>query len=222
MRFFSPGRGGNSDGNLVTFTVVGLVEASSFGFGQAFVPPGVLPGSGIPDFIVLDVVPDKLNEVLLGLSELPFVFTLDLNFIDGVLTRFIAQFSAIPTVVGVLSLLAAAVAMANTVSLSTMERRRQIGILKAVGAGTGRVLGVMLLENTIVGLLGGAIGIGLSALGVAIMTQLGIGEAIPIPRDAVPTAIALVIAAVVIAVVSTMLSAQVAVREKVIEVLRYE
>ncbi len=223
MRFFSPGRrGSSSDGELVTFTVVGLVEASSFGFGQAFVPPDVLPGSGIPDFLVLDVVPERLNEVLLGLSELPFLFTLDLNFIDGVLTRFIAQFSAIPTVVGVLSLLAAGVAMANTVSLSTMERRRQIGILKAVGAGTGRVLGVMLLENTIVGLLGGAIGIGLSALGVAIMTQLGIGEAIPIPRDAVPTAIALVIAAVGIAVVSTMLSAQVAVREKVIEVLRYE
>ncbi len=212
-----------SGGNTALFEVVGIVESSGFSFGQAFVPPDVLPVSnGIPDFFVLQVQPEQLNTVLLSLSELPFVFTLDLSFIDGLLSRFIAQFSAIPTVVGVLSLLTAAVAMANTVSLSTLERRRQIGIMKAVGAGTRRVLGVMLLENTLVGLLGGAIGIGISALGVGIMTQLGIGDAIPIPRDAVPTAIALVVAAVVIAVVATLLSAQVAVREKVIEVLRYE
>ena len=51
---------------------------------------------------------------------------------------------------------------------------------------------------------------------------LGQGDAIPIPRDAVPAAIALVSASVLIAWVSTFLSARVAVRERVANVLRYE
>ncbi|MCS7070569.1 MAG: ABC transporter permease, partial [Anaerolinea sp.] len=123
---------------------------------------------------------------------------------------------------GLLSLLAAAVTMANTVSLATLERRRQIGILKAVGLKSRRVLSVMLIENTLIGLLGGLLGIGLSALGVAIMTALGQGDAIPVPRDSVPVAVALVIASVVIAWVATLLSARPVVRESVINVLRYE
>ena len=75
---------------------------------------------------------------------------------------------------------------------------------------------------TLVGLLGGLIGIGVSALGVALMTTLGIGETIPIPREATPVAVALVVASVVIAWASTFLSARVAVGERVANVLRYE
>ncbi|MBK8023858.1 MAG: ABC transporter permease [Chloroflexi bacterium] len=214
--------GSGGGGRRQEFEVIGLVEASGFAVGQAYIPPDVAPSSGIPDLFIYQVNPDLLNETLLAFSEMPFVLALDLSFIDGLLSRLIAQFSAIPTVVGLLSLLAAGVAMANTVSLSTLERRRQFGILKAIGASTRRVLGVMLLENTIVGLLGGLLGIGVSALGVALMTAMGVGDAIPIPREAVPTAIVLIVAAVVIAILATLLSAQVAVREKVVDVLRYE
>ena len=167
--------------------------------------------------------PEHLNEVLLRLSALmPPVLALDLQFIDGLLSRLINQFSAIPTLVGLLSLLAAAVIMANTVSLATLERRRQIGILKAIGLKGKRVLWVMLLENTIIGLLGGLLGIGLSGLGVAIMTAMGMGDSIPIPADARLTAILLVVASVVIAWIATLASAQVAIRENVTNVLRYE
>jgi len=84
------------------------------------------------------------------------------------------------------------------------------------------VLWVMLLENTLVGLLGGLIGIGVSALGVSILTALGQGDIIPIPADAMPVAVALVVASVIIAWAATFLSARVAVRERVANVLRYE
>ena len=208
----------------VTFTVIGIV-ANSGGLtqvGTAYVPPGSMSGDSGFTLNVLQVPDAELNEVLLAFSEIPFVFALDISFIDSLLTRLINQFSAIPTIVGLLSLLAAAVSMANTVSLATLERRQQIGILKAVGLKGRRVLWVMLLENTLVGLLGGVLGIGVSALGVAIMTALGQGDAIPIPRDAVPAALALIGASVLIAWVSTFLSARVAVQERVANVLRYE
>src|SRR5690606_11730082 len=192
--------------------------------GASLVPPGVLDGiSPKLTLNVLQVPEENLNEVLLALSALvPPVLALDITFIDGLMRRLIDQFSALPILVGLLSLFAAAVIMANTVSLATLERRRQIGILKAIGLKGKRVLLVMLLENTLVGLLGGLIGIGLSALGVAIMTALGMGDAIPIPRDATLTAVALVVASVVIAWVATLASASVAINERVAQVLRYE
>ncbi len=209
-------------GAAATFEVVGIVQGATLSLGQAYIPVDSAPDATTPGLTILQVTPEHLNEVLLGLSELPFALAIDLQFLDSLLARLIDQFSAIPTVVGVLSLIAAAVAMANTVSLSTLERRRQIGILKAIGAKPRRVLGVMLLENTLVGLLGGVLGIGLSGLGVSVMTAVGLGDAVPIPRDAIPTALALIVAAVLIAVVATLLSAQVALRERVVEVLRYD
>ncbi len=213
------------NGATYSFEVVGILGTASGVFssvGQYIIPPDSITQS--PDFTLttLQVAPENLNQALLDLSANPLIIALDISFIDSLLGRLIAQFSAIPTIVGLLSLLAAAVAMANTVSLATLERRRQIGILKAVGLKGQRVLWIMLLENTAIGLLGGFLGIGLSALGVALMTALGTGIPTPIPSTAVPVAIALMTAAVLIAWVATFLSARPAVRERVTNVLRYE
>jgi putative ABC transport system permease protein len=204
------------------FKVVGQTAGGGFQFGQYEIPPGVI--SARPDFqlTVLSVNNDNLNQVLLDLSANPTLIALDLTFIDGLLRRVIDQFAAIPTVVGLLSLLAAAVAMANTVALATLERRRQIGVMKAVGLKGRRVMGILLLENTLIGVLGGVLGIGLSAVGVALLTSLNEGQAIPVPADAAPVAVALMIAAVLIAWIATFVSARSVVNEHVSEVLRYE
>ncbi len=213
-------RNGNSN-----FEVIGIVGNAN-GFAPnpaaAFLPPDA---PGIPvsrDIRVLQVQSDRVDDVLLALSRMPLVFAVDVTFVDSLMKRLIDQLSAIPTVVGLLSLAAAAVIMANTVSLATLERRRQIGILKAVGLKRRRVLWVMLLENTFIGLLGGLLGIGLSAAGVSLMTTLGMGLTIPIPQDAITIALALLTASVLIAWLATFLSARLAVRERVASVLRYE
>ena len=111
-----------------------------------------------------------------------------MQFIDGLIGRLIEQFAAIPTIVGLLSLLAAAAIMANTVALSTLERRRQIGILKAIGLKSGRVLKVMFIESSLVGLLSAVLGIGASALLISLLAASG-GITIPLPTDARVTAV---------------------------------
>ena len=166
--------------------IVGSQNDSSLGaFGEALVPPGVLPAQrGLDDiqFTLAEIEPEHLDAALLDLSSLPLVFSIDVSFIDGLIRRFIDQFSALPILVGLLSLGAAAVIMANTVALATLERRRQIGILKAVGLKGRRVLGVMLLENLLVSLLGGLLGVGLSALGVVIMSRVGMQTTLLVPN----------------------------------------
>lgn len=214
---------GNRTYDLEVVGVYSSGGAMNFTGGSgAYIPADVIAGSPGFGFTILQVAPENLNQVLLDLSANPLLFSLDISYIDSLLKRLIDQFAAIPTVVGLLSLLAAAVAMANTVSLATLERRRQIGILKAVGLKGRRVLWVMLLENTLIGLLGGLLGIGISVLGVTLMTQLSTGVPIPVPAESRVFIIGLIVASVVIAWVSTFLSARVAIRERVANVLRYE
>jgi predicted lysophospholipase L1 biosynthesis ABC-type transport system permease subunit len=214
------------NGDALEFEVVGLTGSSfgSFGGGGTVMPPAIFAASAA-DFqlYTLQVAPEHVNEALVALStiRIPPTFALDVTFIDSFLSRLINQFAAIPTVVGLLSLFAAAVIMANTVALSTLERRRQIGVLKSIGLKGQRVLVIMLIETGIIGLLSAGLGIGLSVVFVTLLTALG-GTPIPIPDDARLLTAGLVIAALVIAWIATFLSAGVAVRERVMNVLRYE
>jgi len=213
------------NGQEEAFEIVGLLEDAdipSGNLGDITIPAGVVQSAPDNQLNVAQVDEEHLNQALLDISAIPLVFAIDVTFIDGILSRFIEQFSALPLLVGILSLGAAAVIMANTVALSTLERRRQIGILKAVGLKGRRVLWIMLLENLMISLLGGVLGIGLSGIGVWVMTQLGLQEASLIPDETLPVAIALVAVAVIIGALATILSANMAVRERVLNVLRYE
>lgn len=212
------------NGQTYDFEIVGLTnQTMSFSSAGITLPPDVLPTAPTFQLYAFQVEQAHVNEALVSLStiRIPPTFALDVTFIDSLISRFITQFAAIPTIVGLLSLLAAAVIMANTVALGTLERRRQIGILKSVGLKSRRVLVIMLIETTLVGLLSAVLGIGLSSIFVALFTGLS-GTPIPLPRDARLVALALVIAAVAIGWLATFLSAGVAVRERVMNVLRYE
>jgi putative ABC transport system permease protein len=223
----------NIDGDDVELEVVGLLpEATStsalsggglpgVSTGDLRVPGGVL-GTSFFSLNVAQIRADRLDQALVDLSAVPLLYSFDITFIDGLIGRFISQLSAIPILVGILSLGAAAVIMANTVALATLERRRQIGILKAVGLKGGRVLRVMLLENTIVGLLGGLLGIGFSALTIGILSATGSALTSIIPADAVPVVVILLVVAILIAWLATILSARTALGERVTSVLRYE
>ena len=207
--------------------VVGLAESAAGFFAgggeSGLVPPAVLPESFKSDFTLYTYqVPEaELNRALAELSSIIFALAIDVQFIDGLIARLIDQFTAIPTVVGLLSLFAAAVIMANTVALATLERRRQIGILKAIGLKARRVLMVMFIESSAIGLLSAIIGIGLSALLISLLSAVG-GIAIPLPADARITAFALLLAAIGIGWTATFLSARVALKERVMNVLRYD
>ena len=212
--------------NEIDLEVVGVLsgaEGLTFGASTGIVPPDVLPVSAAADYrLYAYQVPDSdLNLALAELSSVIFALAIDVQFIDGLIGRLIDQFAAIPTIVGLLSLFAAAVIMANTVALSTLERRRQIGILKAIGLKSRRVLQVMFIESSMIGLLSAVLGIGLSALLISLLATAG-GIVIPLPTDARITAIALLIASLLIGWTATFLSARVALKERVMNVLRYD
>jgi putative ABC transport system permease protein len=63
--------------------------------------------------------------------------------------------------IAAISLIVAGVGIMNIMIVSLMERTREIGILKALGTKSRTVLLIFLCEAVIIGLMGGAIGVGL-------------------------------------------------------------
>ncbi|MEZ4671007.1 MAG: ABC transporter permease [Anaerolineae bacterium] len=64
--------------------------------------------------------------------------------------------------VGGIALLVAAFGVANTMTMAILERTKEIGLMKAIGATDRDVLTVFLVEAGLVGLTGGIAGVGLS------------------------------------------------------------
>lgn len=67
-------------------------------------------------------------------------------------------------VIGGLAILIGGVGMMNAQLMSIYERTREIGVLRAVGWGSLRVLGMILGESVLVSVLGGVLGLGLGWL----------------------------------------------------------
>lgn len=81
-------------------------------------------------------------------------------------------FSILLIIIAGISLIAGGVVVSNIMLISVSERRKEIGLRKAVGAQRKHILIQFLLESTAVTLTGGALGIVLGVLGSRIMVML--------------------------------------------------
>jgi len=72
----------------------------------------------------------------------------------SIVTSFLAGVAAI-------SLLVGAIGIANTMYTSVIERTREIGVMKAIGARNSDIMWIFLIESGLLGLVGAIIGVGL-------------------------------------------------------------
>lgn len=79
------------------------------------------------------------------------------------------------TAIAAVSLLVGAVGIANTMFTTVLERTKQIGIMKAIGAKNRDIMTIFLMNSALVGLVGGAIGIaiGTAASMVVVLPMMG-------------------------------------------------
>ncbi len=64
--------------------------------------------------------------------------------------------------IGAMSLLVAAIGIANTMVMSIYERTREIGVMKVLGCQLSAIRGMFLFEASMIGFIGGILGVGLS------------------------------------------------------------
>jgi ABC-type antimicrobial peptide transport system permease subunit len=72
--------------------------------------------------------------------------------------RYLHVVELVLTAIGVISLVIAALGVTNTLLAAVRERRREIGVLKAIGARDGDVVRLFLLEAAALGVAGGVVG----------------------------------------------------------------
>ena len=118
-----------------------------------------------------------------------------------------------------LSVIAAVLIIANAVALAMLERKRELGILKAVGYTSRSVLSEVLLENGIVGTIGAFIAALLATGAVALLGSLVFNLTLTIAPLII---VSLIVGSATLAILTAALVAWNAVRIRPIEVLRYE
>lgn len=121
-------------------------------------------------------------------------------------------------VIGIITLFGAVIGLMNIMLVSVAERTREIGIRKAVGANSARILNQFLVEAIVIGQLGGVFGI---ILGIAIGNAVSgiIGSEFIIPWDWIALGVSLCL---LVALLSGILPAIKASKLDPIESLRYE
>lgn len=76
--------------------------------------------------------------------------------------------------IAAISLLVGAIGIANTMFTSVIERTRQIGTLKALGATSFEIMKLFVFESAMIGFVGGLIGIFLGFIGSGVISDIGI------------------------------------------------
>jgi len=113
---------------------------------------------------------DDTHRVAEAITEMGFAAHYPGEFIDiqrrqqqGVRTLLIA--------IAAISLLVAAINIANTMITSVTERTKEIGVMKVIGASIKDIRRLFLLEAVMIGILGGIFGIGLSLIGSYVLNN---------------------------------------------------
>lgn len=97
--------------------------------------------------------------------------------------------------IGFISLLVAAIGIANTMMMSVYERTKEIGVMKVLGAAITDIRKMFLVESSLIGLLGGAIGVlfslALSAVLNATLGRMAAQDGVPATISVIPVQLSL-------------------------------
>jgi putative ABC transport system permease protein len=128
----------------------------------------------------------------------------------------------------IIALLAASFGIVNTLLMSVQERTREIGLMKAMGMGSGRVFSLFSLEATFIGFLGSAIGAVVAILVGGVISRIlanGLLSGLPglqvIAFDPVSIVVTIVVVMAIAFLAGTLPAARAA-RQDPVESLRYE
>jgi putative ABC transport system permease protein len=238
-----------------TFRVVGVLPSTDSGSGQVgfnsagmYIPLAaaeelqVVQGADLRDvarsspavgtrYAALNVrasSPAAVKELETSISHLGFA-TFSLIDITRNLRTFFAIFDLFLGIFGSLALAVASLGIINTLVMAILERRREIGVLKALGAADSDVRQLFFLEAGAMGFVGGIFGV---ILGWIIGRAIQLGTAIYLKRQGINApniwsvpwwlVLAAVAFAIIISLVAGIYPASRAAKLNPVEALRYE
>ncbi len=110
---------------------------------------------------------------------------MDLQQISEIAGSVVGMISLVLIGIAGISLLVGGIGIMNTMLMSVLERTKEVGVMKAIGATTPRIISIFVVEAGMIGLVGGAMGLllGIGAAGVVSI----VAEIAGLPLTAVVT-----------------------------------
>jgi len=170
----------------------------------------------------VDTVADRVQTHLRAEgAEVSAVTYTDISDAIGTVTSTVSAFLA--GIAGI-SLLVGGVGVMNTMFTSVLERTRDIGIMKAVGASNGNIMFLFIMESGLIGLVGGIVGTVLG-LGLSTLTSVLIGGVFDVNVAVVASPVLIIVTlafSFALGAFAGLWPARRAARLPVVEALRYE
>ena len=128
--------------------------------------------------------PDRVPQTIKDIEEAGRQSGLPLRAISwkdaaGLIGQFVSMMKAVLYVAVLIIFVVALVIINNALVMATLERVREIGTLRAIGAQRRFILAMLVIEALVIGIIFGAIGAGLGAALVFLIGRVGI----PAPSD---------------------------------------
>jgi putative ABC transport system permease protein len=114
--------------------------------------------AGLPRAMVEADAPEDVKEVTRAVSALGLRATSLVELIEREQFTYLLLF-AVMSCIAAVALLVAALGIINTMLMSVLERTREIGVMKAVGARQSHIQAVFLVEGALIGVTGGLLGL---------------------------------------------------------------
>jgi putative ABC transport system permease protein len=145
------------------------------------------------------------------------------------LRQVFAVFDLLMGIFGSLALIVASLGIINTLVMAILERRREIGVLKALGAADGDIRKLFFVEAGVMGLIGGLLGVGIGwmigfGMNFATNTYLRRQSLPPLKVSSVPwwMVAAAIAFSIAVSLAAGLYPASRAARLNPVEALRYE
>jgi putative ABC transport system permease protein len=151
--------------NDVTLTVTGILTAGSDDDNRIFTNLGVLQDltdrkdkismiqvTAICNDCPTDVIAQEIE------TKLPYVEAKTVKQVADAQMQLLGKIEYMMILITVIALMASALGVMTTMTASVVERQKEIGMMKAIGASDSRVAMLFLIEATLIGAIGGAIG----------------------------------------------------------------
>jgi putative ABC transport system permease protein len=213
----------------LNLTVVAIVERSMPGTSGEAVLVGWKDATQVlgvlgADAFAVRFAPGKAATASPALHEAARINALEANPIERIQTAIadaLARAFSVFDALAIVAVIVAALGIVNTLTMGVVERVREIGVLRAIGMSRRQAMRMIVVEATILGIVGVVLG-SLAGVGAgAMLLQLGGGLGTPSGIPWGPIAIAAILGLVLPALAS-LYPARMAARISIVEALHFD